>query len=108
MLAREKPDVIFLQEFRCTTHKFLNKPNVRNRLIDLGYCFFINAVSSEFGLGSGYAGVAVLSKIPPLAWGVGVDRQIWTKTVASYGWTWARLSSLELMPQIPGTLALAI
>ena len=74
MLAREKPDVIFLQEFRCTTHKFLNKPNVRNRLIDLGYCFFINAVSSEFGLGSGYAGVAVLSKIPPLAWGVGVDR----------------------------------
>lgn len=71
MLRTEAPDMIFLQEFRCLSSDFLSKRGVQEALAELGYGLLLNNASSDPN--AGYAGVAVLSRIPAVSWGRGVD-----------------------------------
>ena len=71
MLHDQKPDMIFLQEFRCPTADFLAQKDVKEALAKLDYRLLLNNTSTDPN--AGYAGVAVLSRIPAISWGGGID-----------------------------------
>ena len=60
-LEEQTPDVIAITEARCTRHICLKYKNTRTRLRELGYLYTaFNATRTNVG----YAGVAVISKLP--------------------------------------------
>ena len=69
LLVKHSPDVLCIQEFRCTMELFLKKPKMKDTLFRLGYRFI--SYQSSF-VNSGYAGVTILSKVPFSGGGQGV------------------------------------
>jgi exodeoxyribonuclease III len=62
-LSQESPDVLFIQEFRCTADKFFAKKDIKATLKELGYgTTIINTCQYNVG----YAGTAIFSKLPVL------------------------------------------
>jgi exodeoxyribonuclease III len=69
-ITKENADILLLQEVRCGLDKLLRKPGVRRTLEELGYRYIVHQSSTH---NAGYAGVAIISKIPCLSHGQGVD-----------------------------------
>ena len=62
-LRRELPDVLLVQEFRCSSAKFFAKARMKELLQELSYGLaIINACEFNFG----YAGTEILSRVPVL------------------------------------------
>ena len=69
-LESEKPDVVAITESRCTRKQFLKFRNTRTHLKQLGYHYTaFNVTHSNVG----YAGVAILSKLPFATVELGLD-----------------------------------
>ena len=68
-LEEENPDVVAITEARCTRKQFLRTKKTRARLRSLGYHFTAFHTSTN----KGYAGVAVISKLPFSTIEIGLD-----------------------------------
>mgnify|MGYP006129614799 CR=1 FL=1 len=84
VIRNQNADMLCLQEVRCGLEQFLRKKDVRKTLEELGYQYIVHQTSKH---NVGYAGVAIISKIPCLSHGQGVSnvkldtegRVVWTE-----------------------------
>jgi exodeoxyribonuclease-3 len=84
VIRNQNADMWCLQEVRCGLEQLLRKKDVRKTLEELGYKYIVHQTSKH---NVGYAGVAIISKIPCLSHGQGVSnvkldtegRVVWTE-----------------------------